>query len=446
MSGLAEVFLNHGYSVSGSDQSDSESTRRLADLGVRIHIGHRAQNIAGANVVIVTSAIRQDNPELVAAREARVPVIPRAEMLGELMRGKVGLAVAGTHGKTTTTSILATIFTQAGLDPTLVIGGKVDQLGGNAKLGRGDFVVAEADESDGSFHFLPAQFAIVTNIDDDHLDHYGTLDRLDDAFVKFIGQLPFYGRAVVCGDDPGVQRCLLRLTKPYVTYGFGEDHDYRIAGATLSGMGHKFRIESKRLPGGVLDLDLAVAGRHNVLNATAAAALAFEAQVDVEAIKKGVAAYSGVRRRMELRWRSSSGDCLVIDDYGHHPTEIAATLSALRSYWKGRILTVFQPHRYSRTQQCREGFAGCFGDTDVLIVTDVYAASEDPIDGITGEALTGWVKAGGKAPKQIESIAGLESAAARIDQIARPGDLVLSLGAGSITRLATLLKLTQAAR
>jgi UDP-N-acetylmuramate--alanine ligase len=439
MSGIAEVFLNQGYRVSGSDVAESEITRRLAGLGARIEIGHRAENVSGANVVVVSSAIRPTNPEVIEARRLRVPVIPRAEMLGELMRGKVGVAVAGTHGKTTTTSMLATILASAGMDPTIVVGGRVDSLGGNAKLGHGQTVVAEADESDGSFLHLPATYAVVTNIDNDHLDYFHNLAAIDSAFVAFVSKLPFYGAAAVCGEDPGVRRCLGRWTKPVVTYGLSPQWDVFAQALRGDGFGSEFEVlarESTSGPHRSLGVfGVKVPGEHNVLNALAAITFSRELELSSDVIRKGLAEFSGVRRRFDIRWRSEESRQLIVDDYGHHPTEIIATLAAARRAWNGRILTVFQPHRFSRTLHCRDGFVAAFRGTDLLLVTDIYAASEDPIEGVTAEALAADIRRGTPGRPEVVYVGDLAAAKTRVLSELRPGDLVLCLGAGSITRL-----------
>ena len=331
MSGIAEVFLTQGYPVTGSDLAESDSTRHLAKLGARVSVGHRAENIRGAKVVVISSAVKASNPEVVEAKRLRIPVIPRAEMLGELMRGRTGIAVAGTHGKTTTTSMLATVLTVAGLDPTIVIGGKVDSLGGNAKLGQGKYLVAEADESDGSFLHLPATLAIVTNIDNDHLDHYGSLEMIDQAFISFVGELPFYGIAAVCGDDLGVKRVLHRLTKPVVTYGFSAESDYSACEVKALGLGSSFEVFSKREDQVLGKVKINVPGEHNVLNALAAVAIGLHMGIEFAAVARGLEEFKGVKRRFEIRWQDVENKKVIVDDYGHHPTEIAATLAAARS-------------------------------------------------------------------------------------------------------------------
>lgn len=440
MSGIAEVFLNQGYRVTGSDAADSDTVRRLQSLGARIRIGHAASSVQGAHVVVISSAIRPENPELLEARRLRIPVIPRAEMLGELMRGKTGIAVAGTHGKTTTTSMLATVLTEAGLDPTLVIGGKVDLLGGNAKLGQGSLVVAEADESDGSFLHLPATYGVVTNVDDDHLDHYGSGAAIEQAFVDFVGKLPFYGMAAICADDPGVQRCLPRFVKPFVTYGFSPDRDFHASDLSVAGLGTRFRVLRRSVSGAesLGWIDLRVPGRHNVLNALAVVAIASQLELPFPRIAAGLEGFRGVRRRFEICWQDETSRRAIVDDYAHHPTEIAATLSAARAFWpSGRIVTIFQPHRYSRTVHCREAFPGAFRESDVVLLTDIYAAGEDPVAGVSSERLAEEIRAATLRPGQDVRYAGdLHAAGRAAASMFRQGDLILCLGAGSITRLA----------
>jgi len=439
MSGIAEVFLNQGYRVTGSDLAESETTRRLAQLGARISIGHRAENVGNGHVVVVSSAVRPTNPEVLEAKRLRIPVIPRAEMLGELMRGKFGIAVAGTHGKTTTTSMLATVLTAAGLDPTLVIGGKVDSFGGNAKLGQGKFVVAEADESDGSFLHLPATYGVVTNIDNDHLDHFGNLSAIEDAFVGFVGKLPFYGLAAVCGDDPGVKRCMSRWTKPFMTYGFSEEWNLYATDVQCQGIGSRFQVYSREgvsnQPKSLGQVSLSVPGKHNVLNALASISVAQSLNVPFETIVSGLSQFRGVKRRFEIRWQDENRKRAIVDDYGHHPTEITATLAAARNFWPGRIISVFQPHRYTRTLHCRDGFLSAFHQSDVIVVTDIYAAGEDPIPGVDSPSLVEDISKV-LSPHQKAIYSGdLAATFEQLKGLFADGDLILCLGAGSITRL-----------
>ncbi|MBL7714920.1 MAG: UDP-N-acetylmuramate--L-alanine ligase [Bdellovibrionales bacterium] len=436
MSGIAEVFLNQGYRVSGSDLQESESTRRLARLGAKILLGHQASNVQGAHVVVMSSAVKKSNPEIQEAARQRIPVIPRAEMLGELMRGKTGIAVAGSHGKTTTTSMLATVFTLAGKDPTLVIGGRVDSLGGNAKLGQGPLVIAEADESDGSFLHLPATYGIITNVDNDHLDHFKTTTAIDQAFVDFVGKMPFYGHVVVCGEDAGVRRCLQSFTKPFSTYGISGEYDWIAEGIQFGPSGSEFDVfrksESGREKLGRLKIN--VPGRHNVLNALAVCGLGTRLGLTFEEIAHGLRSFHGVKRRFETRFEDQAKKITVIDDYGHHPTEIQATLAAAKNYWKGRILVVFQPHRYSRTLHCYDQFMKAFTGADRVWITDIYSAGEDPIDGISGKKMVSDLKV--KNPSQdFFHLSDLENGATEILNEVKSGDLVLCLGAGSITKL-----------
>jgi UDP-N-acetylmuramate--alanine ligase len=443
MSGIAEVFLNQGYQVSGSDLAESEITQRLGDLGAQISMGHRAENVGNAHVVVVSSAVKSTNPEVQEARRLRVPVIPRAEMLGELMRGKVGIAVAGTHGKTTTTSMLASVLTEAGLDPTLVIGGKVNALGGNAKLGQGRFVVAEADESDGSFLHLPATFGVVTSIDNDHLDHFGSLAAIEEAFIGFVGKLPFYGLVALCGDDPGVKRCLSRLTKPYLTYGFSEGSDFYATHCASEGLVSRFQVIQRHDSGGskkeLGEFYLSVPGQHNILNALATLAIAIHLDIPLEKVKKGLREFRGVRRRFDIRWQDPKAQRMIVDDYGHHPTEIAATLSAARGVWSGRVVSVFQPHRYSRTLHCKDGFLSAFSQSDVVILTDIYAAGEDAIPGVDAETLAQEIRKLARPQQTILYAGNLSGTQKIVSELMKDGDLVICMGAGSITKLPDLL-------
>jgi UDP-N-acetylmuramate--alanine ligase len=435
MSGIAEVFHNQGYSVSGSDMGESDTTLRLREIGIRVALGHHAENLGDASVVVISSAVKPTNPEVVEARRRRIPIIPRAEMLGELMRGKVGLAVAGTHGKTTTTSMLGCVLMEAGLDPTVVVGGKVDSLGGNAKHGAGKFVVAEADESDGSFLHLPATYGIITNIDNDHLDHFGTLEAIENLFVDFVAQLPFYGMAAVCGEDPGVLRCVSRFNKPFVTYGFKAECDFSADQIRLDGMGSEFTVHHRSLPKEGKKFRVNVPGRHNVLNALAVVSLGHSIGISFDQIARGLAQFRGVKRRFEVRWKHPNGKKVIIDDYGHHPTEIAATLSAARLYWQGRIVAAFQPHRYTRTLHCMNGFLTAFKDADVVVITDIYPAGEDPIPGIDGQTLSKEISKNSTGKQEVLFGGDLTSTRDKVLKKVTDGDLILCLGAGSITKL-----------
>ncbi len=391
MSGIAEVLINLGYRISGSDLKESETTRRLARLGARLEIGHRADNLVSADVVVISSAVRQDNPEVLAAQARKIPVIPRAEMLAELMRLKYAVAVAGSHGKTTTTSMVATVMNAAGLDPTAVVGGKVNVLGSNAKLGKSDLMVVEADESDGSFLKLHPSIAVVTNIDPEHLDHFGSLDALRNAFVEFCNRVPFYGLNVLCLDHPNVQALLPHVGKRVVTYGSTHTADYRLEGVTLDGFStrfHAFRHEQ-----GLGEFTVRMVGAHNAMNALAVIAVAEEMEIPLPVVRTALAEFAGVQRRFTVRGEARG--IMVVDDYGHHPAEVMATLAGARRAFGRRLVVVFQPHRYTRTRDLLSEFATSFNDADALVVLGIYAASEDPIPGISGEALAQAVRSHG---------------------------------------------------
>ncbi len=426
MNGIAEVLINLGYEVSGSDLVRSAVLNRLERLGATVFTGHAAENVRDAQVVVRSSAVRDDNPELAEARLRGVPIIPRAEMLAELMRLKTGVAVAGTHGKTTTTSLLATIFMEAGLDPTVIIGGRLNAYGANAMLGQGAYLIAEADESDGSFLCLLPLLSVVTNIDADHLDFYKGLDEIRDSFVSFMNSVPFYGLNVVCGDDPGVRSVLPRVRRPVLTYGFGEDNVLRAEIVTCEA-GSNFRVyRDGEFWGEVL---LAHPGRHNVLNALAAIGVAEEAGISREDIIRGLGAFAGVGRRFEHR--GSRDGVLVVDDYGHHPTEIAATLETARTCYPDRRLVVaFQPHRFSRTQALFGEFSKVFEPVDQLLLTEIYPASEAPIPGVSGQSLAQAVRQVSRTP--VSFFESFDELGAELGRILRPGDLLLTLGAGSI--------------
>ena len=441
MSGIAEVLLNLGYQVSGSDLNVSPATERLAAMGARIALGHSPANIEAADVVVVSSAIRNGNPETRAAREAHIPVVPRALMLAELMRLKQGIAVAGTHGKTTTTSLVASVLGEAGMDPTFVIGGRLEAAGAHAKLGAGDFLVAEADESDASFLHLQPVLAVVTNIDADHMETYGhDLERLKQAFVDFLHNLPFYGMAVLCADDANVRAIMPRVTKPVTTYGFGEGVDLRAVEVKADGARMRFKVlrqpdpRRHQWPAQPLDIALNLPGRHNVANALAAIAVAMDVGVADAVIVKALAEFRGVGRRFQS-WGElplkGGGRCTVIDDYGHHPAELAATLAAARGAFPGRrLLLAFQPHRYTRTRDLFEDFVKVLGGADALLLTEVYAAGESPIVAADGRALARAVRVqGGVEPVFVDQINDLPEA---VLTAARDGDVVLVMGAGSI--------------
>ncbi|HEY3307711.1 MAG TPA: UDP-N-acetylmuramate--L-alanine ligase [Desulfuromonadaceae bacterium] len=428
MSGIAEVLLNLGYKVSGSDLRQSDTTERLAGIGGEIYIGHARQNLTNVDVVVTSTAVQEDNPEVLEARERLVPVIPRAEMLAELMRMKYGIAIAGTHGKTTTTSMVATILTQGGIDPTIVIGGKLNTLGSNAKLGQGKFLVAEADESDGSFLKLSPTIAVVTNIDADHLDFYtGGISQIKDTFVDFINKIPFYGLAVLCLDDVNIADIIPLVKKRFVTYGLSAQADIRATHVKLVGGKTSFVAHYKGYRMG--EISFAMPGAHNVLNALACIAVAMELDIPFDQIQEGFATFGGVGRRFQVKGEIKG--IMVVDDYGHHPVEIKATLSAAKSGWPERRLVVaFQPHRYTRTKELFDDFVKCFYDADVLVLTDIYAASEEPIPGISAEALVNTIKKHGQ--RDVTYIADRESLPEYLSSIVQPGDIVMSLGAGNI--------------
>ncbi len=431
MSGIAEVLLTLGYKVTGSDLSPSETTKRLEELGGRIFLGHQASNIGEAQVVVVSSAVSLTNPEVLAARDRLIPVIPRAEMLAELMRLKYGIAIAGAHGKTTTTSMVAVVLAQGGLDPTFVVGGKVTALGSHARLGRGDFLVAEADESDGSFLRLSPSIVTVTNIDREHLDFYGTMERLEQSFLDFINRSPFYGLAVLCIDDERIRALLPHIVKRYQTYGLGDGDggpapDFRATDIALKEWGAEFRAHFRGKSLG--PFRLAIPGLHNVLNALSAIAIGLELEIPVDLIRKGLNTFSGVERRFELRGERAG--VTIMDDYGHHPTEIRATLSAVKQGWNRRVVVLFQPHRYTRTRDLLEDFAHAFDLADVLFVTEIYAAGEEEIPGVTGERLASTVREAGHP--DVTWVARKQDLAAQVRPVLRPGDFVITLGAGDI--------------
>ena len=433
MSGIAEVFHNLGYRISGSDISDNAMVRHLRGLGIEIAIGHRSDNVADAHVVVISTAIDDDNPEIEAARELRIPVVRRAEMLAELMRFRRGIAVAGTHGKTTTTSLVASLLAAGDIDPTYVIGGLLLSSGRHARLGHGDYLVAEADESDASFLYLQPMLAIVTNIDNDHLSTYeGDFERLKQTFVEFLHHLPFYGLAVLCLDDPVVREIMQQVARPVLTYGESEDADVRIEEIVAAGAKTRFRL---RLPeqSEPLEIELNLTGRHNVLNATAAICIAWELGVPGEAITTALADFSGIGRRCQISENVSvaAGSVMHIDDYGHHPREIAATLAGIRAAWPDRPLAVlFQPHRYTRTRDLFEDFTQVLSEADRLILLDVYPAGERPIKDADGRALARSIRGRGKVdPVFVEDLEGLEEI---VDRVLQDGDIFVTLGAGSI--------------
>jgi UDP-N-acetylmuramate--alanine ligase len=426
MSGIAELLLNLGYKVSGSDLKRSRVTDRLEELGGKIFIGHNAGNVEGTNVVVISSAVRSDNVEVAEAKRLQIPVIPRAEMLAELMRLKYGVAVAGAHGKTTTTSMIATVLVNGGFDPTAVIGGRLNAFGSNAKLGKGDFLVAEADESDGSFLKLSPAIAVVTNIDREHLDHYENLEEIQSAFVAFVNKVPFYGAVVLCLDDPNVQAIIPKIERRIITYGTSNQADLIASHIEFLDFGTSCQVRYKGNTLGILRLQ--VPGEHGILNSLAAVATGLELEIPFEKIASALGSFQNADRRFQVRGKKK--DILVVDDYGHHPTEIVATLSAARHACDRRIVTVFQPHRYSRTRALEEDFARAFNHTDVLVVLPIYAASEEQIPGVTAERLVDLIKKYGHrdvcyAPDFAEVQKILK------DKL-QDGDLLLTLGAGDV--------------
>ncbi len=443
MSGIAEILHNLGYTVSGSDQADSRTARRLAALGIRVALGHAASHIAGADAVVTSTAVQADNPEVVAARAARVPVVPRAEMLAELMRLKQGIAIAGTHGKTTTTSLVTSVLAEAGIDPTFVIGGRLAAAGANSRLGSGHYIVVEADESDASFLKLLPVMAVVTNIDADHMATYGhDLEKLHSAFVEFIHRMPFYGAAIVCADDPGVRAIMPRITRPLVSYGFDADTMVRAVDLETDGGLMRFTVQRKngtRLPD--LRVTLNLPGRHNVLNALAAVAVATELELPDAALVKGLAEFRGVDRRFQRYGEqpaAGGGSFTLIDDYGHHPVEMAATLEAARGAFPGRRLVLaFQPHRYTRTRDCFEDFVKVLGSADRVLLADVYPAGESPIVAADGRALAHALRVAGK--DDLVFVDDIASMPQTIVEQARDGDVVVSMGAGSIGNVPALV-------
>jgi UDP-N-acetylmuramate--alanine ligase len=440
MSGIAEILHNLGYKVQGSDVAEGAIVARLRELGVPVAIGHRAENIGDASVVVVSSAVKPDNPEVRAARARLTPVVRRAEMLGELMRLKWAIAVGGTHGKTTTTSLIASLLDAAGLDPTVINGGIINAYGTNARLGEGDWMVVEADESDGSFLKLPATIAVVTNIDPEHLDHYGDFDALRFAFDSFVGNIPFYGFAVLCLDHPEVQAMIPRLSdRRLITYGTSRQADVRAVNLryepsrTLFDIVIKDRTSNRQAQ--YFDIDLPMLGEHNVRNALAAVAIAWELDIEERLLRRALAGFEGVKRRFTKT--GEAGGITVIDDYGHHPVEIAHVLRAARAASRGRVVAVVQPHRYSRLNDLFEEFCTCFNDADKVVVADVYPAGEDPIPGADRDHLAAGLRSHGH--RNVRTLGAPEDLAALIADLAGPDDFVICLGAGSITQWAAVL-------
>ncbi len=429
MSGIAEVLLNLGYQVSGSDMKESDTTERLRKLGGEIFLGHRAENITSPHVVVISSAVKNDNVEVVAAREKQIPVIPRAEMLAELMRLKYGVAIAGAHGKTTTTSMVATVLAAGGIDPTVVIGGKLNSLGTNAKLGQGEFLVAEADESDGSFLKLSPTIAVVTTIDAEHLDYYRDIDEIKEAFLTFVNKVPFYGVSVLCLDQPHIQALIPRVETRYRTYGMSSQADFQAKEVALKPLGSRFKVVHREEDLGWFELS--VPGVHNINNSLAAIAVARELDIDLETVRKALKDFSGVQRRFQIKGEANG--IIIVDDYGHHPTEVKATLAAAASGLERRVVVVFQPHRYTRTQHLLEEFFTAFNQADKLVVLDIYAAGEKPIPGVSGEALYDGIKKHGH--KDVTYIAEKEKVADYMASVLKKGDLMITLGAGDVWKI-----------
>ncbi|MBM4338621.1 MAG: UDP-N-acetylmuramate--L-alanine ligase [Deltaproteobacteria bacterium] len=426
MSGIAEVLLNLGYQISGSDVKESEVTRRLQTLGCEIHYGHKRENVKEADVVVVSSAIRPSNPEIKVAEERLIPIIPRAEMLAELMRMKVGIAIAGTHGKTTTTSLIATILGAAGLDPTVVIGGRLNSIGSNAKLGQGEFLVAEADESDGSFLKLMPTIAVVTNIDPEHLDYYKGIDEIKEAFLNFLNKIPFFGLAVLCLDHPNVQSLLPKLKKRFTTYGLTTQADFHAEEIEFDGPSTAFDVLYHKKKIGRLRIRMP--GLHSVYNSLAAVATAFELEIPFKTVQEALKDFGGIQRRFQIKGEKKG--VLIVDDYGHHPVEIIATLKAAKAGWKRRVIAVFQPHRYTRTQTLFQEFLAAFYEADILILTDIYAAGEDRIEGVEAKALFEGIREYGH--KEVTYLPDKKEIVDHLLGIVVPGDMVITLGAGDI--------------
>ncbi|MFO7876555.1 MAG: UDP-N-acetylmuramate--L-alanine ligase [Desulfovermiculus sp.] len=429
MSGIAEVLLNLGYTVSGSDLAENEPVKRLQSMGAWVAKGHMAANLKEADVVVKSTAVGEDNPEVIEAKNKGIPVIPRAEMLAELMRLKTGIAVAGTHGKTTTTSLLGTVFKEAGLDPTVIIGGRLNRYGSHALMGQGEYLVAEADESDGSFLCLMPIMSIVTNIDADHLDYYPDLQAIKEAFVRFLNYIPFYGLNVVCGDDPNVRQLLPQVKRRVVTYGLGPDNDIH-AQIQECGLKSRFQVLVQGEPWGTVTL--AQPGRHNVQNALGVIGVALEAGLSKEVIIKGLESFAGVGRRLECKGERDG--VLVVDDYGHHPTEILATLDTIRHmYPHSRLVVVFQPHRFTRTRAMFGDFCRAFSRADLLVLTEIYAASEDPLPGVNGASLAQGVRQ--VSDTEVVFCPDLPHCLELLQDVLQTGDILLTLGAGNIWQL-----------
>lgn len=431
MSGIAELLINLGYEVSGSDLKETAVTRRLSSMGAQVYCGHREENVHGADVVVYSSAVRESNPEIQFAKEKAIPVIPRAEMLAELMRLKYGVAIAGAHGKTTTTSMVASILTRGGLDPTVVIGGRLDIWGGsNAKLGEGDFLVAEADESDGSFLALSPTIVVVTNIDREHMDHYGDMDALRETFVQFMNKVPFYGACVICFDCEEIQGIVPNIRKRYVSYGLSSQAELRARDLRKASTGSEFEVIFRNESLGRVEVGMP--GEHNVLNALAAIGVALELGLDIRVVKEGLKELGGLGRRFQIK--GSEKRIMVMDDYGHHPTEIQATLNTARECWPHkRLVVVFQPHRYTRTRDLYERFVVSFNQADVLVVMSIYPAGEEPIEGVDAEWLARGIREHGH--RDVTTVKNHEEALAELARRVNQGDMVITLGAGDVYKI-----------
>jgi UDP-N-acetylmuramate--alanine ligase len=426
MSGIAEVLLNLGYHISGSDIKETEVTRRLQMLGCQISYQHRRENVKEADVMVVSSAIRPGNPEIEVAEEKLIPVIPRAEMLGELMRMKIGIAIAGTHGKTTTTSLIATVLAEGGLDPTVVIGGRLNSLGSSARLGQGEFLVAEADESDGSFMKLMPTIAVITNIDPEHLDYYRGIEEMKETFLHFINKIPFFGLAVLCLDHPNVQNLIPKLKKRFTTYGLTTQADFQAKEIVFEGFSTTFDVLHRHHEVGRVRLPMP--GLHNVYNVLATVATSFELDIPFQVVQEAIHQFGGIQRRFQIKGERKG--VLVVDDYAHHPVEIIATLKAARTGWERRVIAVFQPHRYTRTKTLFQDFLTAFYDADVLILTDIYSAGEDPIEGVEAKGLFEGIREYGH--KNVIYLSSKNDVVDHLLHIIAPGDLIITLGAGDI--------------
>ena len=429
MSGIAEVLLNLGYRISGSDLSESDITQRLSSIGARICKGHDASHVGSSHVVVTSTAVKADNPEVLEAHRRSIPVIPRAEMLAELLKMKFSIAVSGMHGKTTTTSMVSTVLAHGGVDPTMVIGGKLASIGSNARLGDGEVIVAEADESDGSFLKLSPSIAVITNIDLEHMDYYRDIEHIKDAFLQFANIVPFYGSTILCLDDEHVKEILPKIKRRTITYGLSDPADYQARDIVFQGASSRYRLTWRGETLG--DVTLNVPGLHNVYNSMATIAVARELDLDFSVIQEGMKAFAGVHRRLEIKGKRDG--VLVVDDYGHHPTEILATLEAAKQVWKGRLIVVFQPHRYTRTRALFREFLGAFGDADALILTDIYAASEREIEGVHASKLCEGIRSGGH--RDVTYVSNFDAIVDRLLEIAKPGDVIITQGAGNVWKI-----------